>query len=803
MKKTFLLCIIVFGLFLSSTALPVGLQTAQSVAAKFMGTSDLALVSTYRTDKSLAALYVFNTSDGFVIVSADDCETPIIGYSREGRFNPDNVPMQMEEYLQVFADKIQYSIENHMEADELTAKQWELVKTTGWLNDQKSTQSVAPMLTEMWHQGCLYNSLCPTLSKLPCGHAEVGCVAVAMGQIMHYWKYPAKGFGTHSYTNQGITLSADFGSTTYDWNHMPDSLTEASSEAEIEAVATLLYHCGVAVDMYYTVNGSGASSGDVPNALYRYFSYSKKIHFEKRDNYSDEEWLSMLKDNLDAHRPVMYSGSGNQGGHAFVCDGYDDNDMLHFNWGWGVANGYFSLGNLNPLGYTFNKNNTAIFDIIPQYEPCLVFATSYPTTGGIIEGAGEYHIGEQCTLTAIPSENYGLYCWKRDGQYVSNPLSFTFTVNKDTLNIEALFSCLPVSQITANYAPDASNPFSSSVGLSWTYEDSEWPLLKQFGTDEECSGVVSDGEHIYVTYAYWDPHPFSFGKYTMDGELLERFNLEGIPDASSLGYDGTNFYCNAGHSGLSLLYTLDFYNKTVIDSTAMSRWFGSVTYDPEYDGFWLGHDYSVLLYNRQGQVIKTSPTLEDYIYGVGYYTAQDGNPHLLLTRTSGIYNYDINSNLIYERPLVSIDWDYTYGLGAHVGKYDGKDAIFVAIDYSIRIYEIKNANEQMEHSIGYRIYRSDSEGHTVMLANGIEGASYIDNSWENAATGLYRFGISRIFENGGESEIIWSEPIEKQHIGISEHENDNDSNVQKVIENGHIIIIKDGKCYTVTGQQLN
>ena len=149
MKKTFLLCIIVFGLFLSSTALPVGLQTAQSVAAKFMGTSDLALVSTYQTDKSLAALYVFNTSDGFVIVSADDCETPIIGYSREGRFNPDNVPMQMEEYLQDFADKIRYSIENHIEADENAAKQWELVKTTGWLNDQKSTQSVAPLLTEM------------------------------------------------------------------------------------------------------------------------------------------------------------------------------------------------------------------------------------------------------------------------------------------------------------------------------------------------------------------------------------------------------------------------------------------------------------------------------------------------------------------------------------------------------------------------------------------------------------------------------------------------------------------------------
>ncbi|MBR4561037.1 MAG: C10 family peptidase [Bacteroidales bacterium] len=802
MKKTFLLCIIVFGLFLSSTALPVGLQTAQSVAAKFMGTSDLALVSTYRTDKSLAALYVFNTSDGFVIVSADDCETPIIGYSREGRFNPDNVPMQMEEYLQDFADKIRYSIENHMEADELTAKQWKLMKATGHLNDQKFTQSVAPLLTEMWHQGCLYNSLCPTLSKLPCGHAEVGCVAVAMGQIMHYWKYPAKGFGTHSYTNQGITLSADFGNTTYDWDHMPDSLTESSNEAEIAAVATLLYHCGVGVDMYYTVNGSGASSGNVPNALYRYFSYSKKIHFEKRDNYSDEEWLSMLKDNLDAHRPVMYSGSGNQGGHAFVCDGYDDNDMLHFNWGWGVANGYFSLGNLNPNGYAFNRNQVAILDIIPEYEPCLVVATAHPSAAGAIEGAGKFHIGERCTLTVTPTENVDFYCWQRNGQILSNASSYSFSVEEDTIFIEAHFSLYPVGEVTANYSPEADNPNSNSISLTWSRADSEWKLLKQFPVKDELGGMATDGEYIYVTYPSWVNPTHMFEKYTMEGELAEAFNVDGLSNALCLVHDGTDFYCNNMSSKeLNELYRIDLENKRILDTTEIHDMFWLAAYDPEYDGFWLGQDYKTTLYNRQGQRIKSSPsTSPDYIYGSAYFMAEDGNPHLLMPKKDGIYDFDISNNIILDRPLLPIVGDSIYSFGNFTAKYDDKDAMFFVFHNNICIYEI---NSPLSQIIAYRIYRADSGGNIEMLDE-TDGTSYTDETWGNVLAGLYRFGVSMVYANGVESEIIWSDFIEKTDYGIEENgQGASEQAVQKIFEDGKIVIIKDGKRYTVTGQRLN
>ena len=793
--KTLFLSFAIFGLFHSSFAHPVDLETARSVATKFMGTKDLQLSATYTTDKSKAAFYVFNTTDGFIIVSADDCETPIIGYSHEGRFDPNNVPIQMEGYLQDFVARIQYGIENHIETDGATERQWELVKATGRLNESKSTKAVEPLLTEMWEQGCLYNSLCPTMTG-PCDHAEVGCVAVAMAQIMHYWGYPATGWGSHSYSYG----TADFGNTIYDWEHMPDSLTENSSEAEVLAVATLLSHCGIAVDMQYGTSGSNASTDDVPNALRRYFDYSRQVHKEKRASYSNEEWSSLLKANLDLHQPIQYVGYGS-GGHSFVCDGYDSDGLFHFNWGWGVANGYFAIGNLNPIGFNFNNNNYAILDIIPQYDPCLVNASVSPSNAGTVEGEGAYHIGDSCTLTAIPTDDYDFYCWKKEGRTISNDPSFTFAIENDTINIEAVFCCRPVGQITASYSPEANNPNSSSVRLSWSRADTEMTLLKQFDLYEEGSGVATDGEYIYVTYAEWNTPPFAFGKFTMNGDLVEQFNLRNDFDAVGLDYDGTYFYCNTSHSALQVLYQVDLDNKTIIDSLTIGNWFGDITYDPEYDGFWLEKNNLTRLYDRQGQLIQSSPPLPDYTYGWGYFTAKDGSPQLLFTRESGIYAYDITDNVIFDHPLLDPGWDYTYGMGASTGKYDGKDAMFVANDHSILIYEIKCRLEQI---VNYRVYRSDSEGNAMMLADNVAGMSYLDETWGNALAGEYRFGISEVFANGVESEIIWSDPIVKNDFGTNENTDEPEGpTVKKLLENGHIVIIKDGKRYNMSGQHLN
>lgn len=798
--KRYLTILFVFGLFLGLTAHPVDQETAKAIAGKFMKTQDVTLTTVYQTERGILALYVFNTLDGFVIVAADDCETPIIGYSHESRFDPDNVPVQMEEYLQDFVKRIQYGIENQIVADETTAKQWTLVKSQGRLNDDKTAKAVAPLITTKWSQGCYYNSLCPAIESQPCGHAEVGCVAVAMGQIMNYWKFPEVGYSSHSYSSIYGPVSANFGSTAYDWVHIPDTLSDASSEVEIEAVATLLYHCGVSVDMLYTNSGSGAHSYDVPDALVHYFKYSREIYREKKGN-DNAIWLSKLKDELDSQRPILYSGNGN-GSHAFVCDGYDSNDLLHFNWGWGGnADGYFALSHLNPLGYDFNSGNAAIFNIVPQYDPYHIVATAYPPSAGTVNGSGDYHIGDSCTLTAVPSENCKFLYWKKDGKIVHDDPVYSVVV-ENVFEMEACFSFKPVRQITAAYDPDANDPSCPNASLSWECNDDEpWPLLKQFDVNGETGGMTTDGEYIYVSYVEWSKTPFMMEKFTMDGDLVESFNLSGIPDVLCLAFDGTDFYCNSLHSSgfLSVLFRIDMDNKTVIDSLNWNTWFSELAYDPEYDGFWLGQDYQATLHDRQGVPLMTSPSSSpEYLYGIGYFTAQDGNPHLLLSMEHGVYDYDITNDGILTHPLLNIGGEGNTSLGTCTGQYHGKDALFLVVGESVCIYEIKSTLSQI---IGYRLYRSDCEGHTVMLTDIVEECSYLDPTWNDVNNGEYRYGISTVFSNGVESEIVWSNTLTKTNHGIDENLDIEVPTVQKVLENGQIVIIKDGKRYNVSGQE--
>ena len=816
--KTLFLSFAVFGLFIGSFAHPVDMVTARSVAAKFMGANDLQLSTTYTTNKNTEAFYIFNTSNGFVIVSANDCETPIIGYSHEGRFDPNDVPPQMEDYLQDFVARIQYGIENHIVADELTARQWELVRTTGRLNNRKDIKSVDPLLTEMWEQGCLYNSLCPTLSKIPCGHAEAGCVAVAMGQIMHYWRYPDSGWGSHSYYHMGdvnATLSADFGNTTYDWEHMPDSLTENSSEVEVEAVATLLFHCGVSVEMQYSFSGSAANSRNIPNALIRYFNYSRHLHWESRADYSNQEWLTMIKSDLDLQRPVQYSGSGS-GGHAFVCDGYDANDLLHFNWGWGRANGYFALGHLNPIGYHFNNDNSAIFGIVPQYEPWYVTATAYPPNTGTIVGTGEYHIGDTCTLTAVPWGQCEFYCWKKDGQIVTFNPTYVVVVEDDIDDIEANFTLGLSTEITASHYPDPNNPDSPSVNLSWDVQGAnDWILRKEFDVGEHEDGVGTDGEFIYTSCSS-SYYPVAFGKYSMDGDLIETFNIEGSGHSAALAYDGNYFY----YLSLRELHCVDFATKTLISSVPLYPPSGQTYYntlcvfDPVSNGFWIAYRtessyfrHKLKLISFSGQTIREGPIIPSSIlnssesrpYGSCHTLAKDGTQHLLFSSSGKLYDFNITNNTI-------LDWhiaDFHHGFkGACIGDYDGKESLFIVYGNKVHIYE---NNGHLSQIVGYRIYRANSEMDTIMLADGVTNLSYIDTTWNDANAGEYRFGISSVFSNGVESEIIWSDTIVKTNIGIqeSEHEQLTDPSVQKVLEDGHIVIIKDGKRYNVSGQTLN
>ena len=319
---------------------------------------------------TFTGFYVLNSTQegGFVIVSADDRVQPILGYSEEHTFDASNMPPNLREWLMGYEQQIHYAIDENIEPAEEIVAEWGTLLEGGAIAP-KSTTAVNPLLTTQWDQSPYYNQLCPSYF-FGLGHTQTGCVATAMAQVMKYWNYPAHGRGYHSYNcNYYGTQSANFANTTYDWSHMPNQLTSSSSATQINAVATLMYHCGVSVEMDYGYSGSSAYTSDVADALISYFRYDYNTHFDSRANYFfDSNWISLLKTELNAGRPIVYDGHGAAGGHAFVCDGYDNSNYFHFNWGWGGScnNAYYSINNLTPGTFDFTSNQGAVIGIKPS-----------------------------------------------------------------------------------------------------------------------------------------------------------------------------------------------------------------------------------------------------------------------------------------------------------------------------------------------------------------------------------------------------------------------------------------------------
>ena len=437
-KRIFTLMLLLLEATFAAEANPVDLRCAREVAVKFMnanseeplrGAEDLQLVTTYRTESDDAAFHVFNTPNGFVIVSADNCATPILGYSNERQFDVENVPIQLQDYLQGFVEQIQYAIENQLEADEQTIQQWELVRTIGWLTNIRTNETVEPLITTTWSQGCYYNAMCPEDADGQCGRVWTGCVATAMAQVLRYWGYPEHGTGSYSYTPTGYPeQSVDFGATTYDWGNMPNSLDEHSSYEQINAVATLMWHCGVSVNMYYGATSYGSAGWLDPPSLINYFNYSDEMSLENTRNFTASSWKAKLRDCLNLNRPLFYIGYTPVGGHAFVCDGYDNNDMFHFNWGWGGMNdGYYTLSAM--IGDL--SSNTAIFNIHPQGE-----TTNYTINVsvnneeyGTASGSGIFAHGDIVTLAATANNGYGFCYWEENGEMVSTNPNYSFGAN--------------------------------------------------------------------------------------------------------------------------------------------------------------------------------------------------------------------------------------------------------------------------------------------------------------------------------------------------------------------------------------
>lgn len=435
MKKSLLLTIFLL-IWSFAFCKPVNIETAKNAGKNFLITNSQSVF--YKKSITLNLIYtstsaeinnnklienyfyIFNTSDnkGFVIIAADDVISPVLGYSDQNNFNKENIPVNFLKWMEGYKEEIRYIITKNLNSTTEIASQWsDLIKG----NEKKilfKKASVSPLISTRWNQSPYYNALCP-YDYSASDRTVTGCVATAMAQIMKFWNFPKAGSGFHSYNHSKYgTLSASFGTTTYNWSSMPNRVTSSNS-----AVATLMYHCGVSVDMNYGVaanGGSGAYTEDVADALKEYFGYASSTEAKYREDYTESQWISLMKAELDAGRPIEYAGSGTNGGHAFVCDGYDNSNYFHMNWGWdGASDGYFKLSALNPgsLGTGggsggFNSYQKAIIGIKPPSgnvkADLLITSDVYANYSSVSYGS-TFSVYTNITNKAS-STFYGTYC---------------------------------------------------------------------------------------------------------------------------------------------------------------------------------------------------------------------------------------------------------------------------------------------------------------------------------------------------------------------------------------------------------
>lgn len=331
---------------------------------------------------SVTDFYVFSTGAiGFVIVSGDDNVIPVLGYSTESVFRTENMPASVNSWFETYKNEINYVIQNNVPANTGVAEQWRLLQqnTPSVRSGEKTTATyIAPMLHTLWNQAPYYNSLCPFDASADT-NAVTGCVATAMAQVMKYWNWPKQGVGSNSYNSPYGMLSANFGATTYEWDSMPNILSKNDTY-----IGTLMLHTGISVNMSYGVTESGSfvtkASSPITNcaqyALVAYFRYAPTIQGLSRGGYDDSTWAAIIESEIDAKRPVIYTGDGSSGGHCFVADGYTTGDRIHINWGWGgYENGFFTVSNLAPGTETFNNDQTLLIGIVPE-NPALGVQTT-------------------------------------------------------------------------------------------------------------------------------------------------------------------------------------------------------------------------------------------------------------------------------------------------------------------------------------------------------------------------------------------------------------------------------------------
>ena len=370
-------------------------QQAYSFWGKQMPQKAKAKSRTATTASPSDAYYVFNNdAGGFVIIAGDDAVTPVLGYTSTGSFDAENLPDGLKDLLKSYERQIAAL------GDSYQANQ---TATRAAFTGEKLLN------TAKWNQNEPFNKYTPN-------NYPTGCVATAGAIVMKHHGYPAKGTGSHSYTWNGKTLTANF-ELGYDWANMPAKY-DVTTAAAFDGVARLMADLGVAVEMKYNKTGSGSYIGDLVTALQKYYGYSKLSHLMAIEDVGAEAWNGRLREEIDANRPVLYAASDPAGGgHAFVIDGYKD-ESFSVNWGWGgYCDGFYQIGALNPEsngkpeGDKYNVSQSAVFGMEPSDGTEKISGLGFVKYDGLMQvlnmNVTDVKKGQKFNVYSLPIANNG------------------------------------------------------------------------------------------------------------------------------------------------------------------------------------------------------------------------------------------------------------------------------------------------------------------------------------------------------------------------------------------------------------
>lgn len=570
MKQRIILSALLSVLTLAVHAADVSEQQARQIAAKamagFSAVTHRASGAPHRASGAAPSLayiadeggrnnlYVFNneTGEGFVIVSGSDQTTAsVLGYSDKGRFDIEQAPENLKYLLAMYEEQIIAVRSKGTEANRRAPS-----------SDELGNIVVAPLLKTTWNQYAPYNNITKDVT---------GCTPTAMAQVMAYWKYPKQGRGSHAYDDSGSSYYADFSSSVYDWDNMLNGYADvAYSEAQGNAVARLMADCGISIEAQYGgIFGTSASVYYVPIALVKYFGYSMNYRYLASWDYETQEWEDMMRAELDAKRPFLYSGTPRSDeyyppvGHAFVCDGYTDNGYFHFNLGWeGQGNGWYKTSSITMYPedmWDFTNNQVMLIGIQPgerQAEQNNVFYAAINDEEAVVIGCNESDCYELDIASTIDIEgkpyqvtDIWLYAFHTSDINSASINSIKIPGTVKSITDSLFINCQTLSNVVMEDGPKriGNYAFNRCTGLTQINIPASvtsignnafefCPLLNEI--DLSSSSVTSIGNHAFAACSQLKSAYMPYTRYTI-GDMgfygcnsLEDIYLE---NASKIG----------------------------------------------------------------------------------------------------------------------------------------------------------------------------------------------------------------------------------------------------------------------------